>query len=501
MTTIGRTEYIIKEGDTLESISRDFFNDQTVWNQLAIFNELSYPYILNVSNDQYATGYARIYRDIPSINLCDTTSFWVQDYGVSGHFSVAPTMSSILGNYIRINNQVAKIISISGTGVNSGSVTLSYSVPSGVIDFIAVENLAFLTIPVGLIISTTNSDKTYSIIGATDYVMYPHKDFIEVPVKANISGLLGETTSLSINSLVTQVIGIGNIINIEPIKIITNEHHSTGIVTVNRDTASISTSDVIIPYGTIFKTTLDKDTQMSIREYYATSEVVLSGDSISVDVPVRCTEAGNSGNVYSRKIGVISDFLIEVIGSDKIFVLNSSNIKDAFNNVAFYDGITTNIKRAGDSIHIPSINDGTQTVTPISMSFESIYDILLGEDIELVNGDLSIGINGDISTISGIPNLSQAIKNRLSSPLGTSNLLHPDYGTLLLEYIGEPSTPELVTVLKEEVIRTCKADPRVDSIIAIGLATQDGVGIVDMDLRIIGSDTTQNMKFLVKRGV
>jgi phage baseplate assembly protein W len=501
MSTIGRLEYIIKEGDTLESISRDFFNDQNLWNQIAVFNELSYPYILNVSNDQFANGYLKLYRDIPSINVCTTTCFWVQDSGVSGHFSVSPTASSVTGNYIRINSQVAKIISISGTGINPSSVILSSSVSSGVIDYITEENLAFLTIPVGVSVSTLNNEKTYSIIGDTNYIMYPHKDFIEVPIQANTPGLLGETMSLSISSLVTSITGVGNIINLEPIKVITNERHSTGVVTINRDTTSISTSDVIIPYGTIFKTTLDTDTQMSIREYYSTEEVVLSGDSLSVDVPVRCTESGNSGNVYSRKIGVISDFLIEVIGSDKVFVLNSSNIKDAFNNVAFYDGVTTNIKRAGDSIHIPSINDGIQTVTPISMSFDDIYDILLGEDIELVNGDLSIGINGDISTIKGIPNLSQSIKNRLSSPLGTSNLLHPDYGTLLLEYIGEPATPELVTVLKEEVIRTCKADQRVDSILAIGLATQDGVGIVDMDLRIIGSDTTQNMKFLVKRGV
>lgn len=129
----------------------------------------------------------------------------------------------------------------------------------------------------------------------------------------------------------------------------------------------------------------------------------------------------------------------------------------------------------GDSIVLPTANQESDLnfSTMTEYDQKNAYDMSMGMDIDLVIPDYDDIQNilvmhesddhHDVATVSGISNLKNSIRRRLLTSYG-SLLYHPDYGTHLLNMIGEKINDNLVEDVKVEILRTVKTDPRVSDV-------------------------------------
>ena len=153
------------------------------------------------------------------------------------------------------------------------------------------------------------------------------------------------------------------------------------------------------------------------------------------------------------------------------------------NNLVYPYIVATNADRMKDPEHLLSYGD--RMFLPVSNSLadlnlsnvnmynqNQIYDVAmgmdLGLDIDATNGyDESIAKltsdGQDLTSVSGVNNLKQSIALRLLTRRGTL-LNHPNYGTDLMNYIGENITNETLQLLKVEIKRTVSTDERVSSV-------------------------------------
>lgn len=84
--------------------------------------------------------------------------------------------------------------------------------------------------------------------------------------------------------------------------------------------------------------------------------------------------------------------------------------------------------------------------------------------------------------VAGVDNLRAALLRRLRTPKGWLPH-HPDYGSALPAFVGEPLTPALVVALRAEVDRVLREDPRVLSVQQVGVS-------VDFDAIYIEASAT-----------
>jgi phage baseplate assembly protein W len=498
MTQFKKVEYVIKVGDSLKSIATSVLYDSTKWLDIAYYNNLEYPYIVDVPPTSYATGFVTLFRDLSGGNLDTVGLTWTQDTSTSGHFSSSSPINNndILANtyLMRVNGIPAKIVSIVGDGTTVGSVVVSNEMISGQVEYVYLDSQAFLIIPIGTVLLTSSGDKKYEISGSSNYTMYPDKDTLEVPISAINSGILGETPENTIVSFQSPILGISYTLNRESIKVIQNKNRATGTITVHRNAVIAET--VIIPYGSTFVAPYDPATGTPIRTYYSIETITFLSTDTSVDIPIQCTEAGVVGNVYPNRISEISSLWMN--DNDMSFIDPTQILSVYGNNDAISDGRSRNLKVAGDSILVPVVEIGTST--PKDVPTKDIYTVLFGEDVMLNNGDLYATPQGDLGLVTGLDNLKQSIYNRLNSILGASSLIHPDYGTILDSYVGTTITNETLELVKQEVARTVLADPRIKEVIAVGVAAKSGVLFIDMDIRILGVSDAQTIQFLIKGG-
>ena len=71
--------------------------------------------------------------------------------------------------------------------------------------------------------------------------------------------------------------------------------------------------------------------------------------------------------------------------------------------------------------------------------------------LAIKNGDLAIGANG-YATIEGAAKVQQDLGLAVREPLGTDRF-HPQWGSLLPRYIGEPINDEMTSLVQAEVTR------------------------------------------------
>ena len=133
---------------------------------------------------------------------------------------------------------------------------------------------------------------------------------------------------------------------------------------------------------------------------------------------------------------------------------------------------------------------------------------LYGSDLKLlvetgeyagIGVDLTVSRKGELTTVSGMENLGQALLHRLLTRKGElADLGHPAYGSRLHELIGEPNTAdtrELIRMYAKECIMT---EPRVRDIVSIKVDTyKDNPGAVILDVVVapIGSTVPLNLVF------
>ena len=79
------------------------------------------------------------------------------------------------------------------------------------------------------------------------------------------------------------------------------------------------------------------------------------------------------------------------------------------------------------------------------------------------DGQLSDNTKGDIRLAEGITNLRQQLTTRLGTPKGAL-LLHPEYGSKLLDYVGKRTTVEVLIEVSLEVQECLLEDFRVQGV-------------------------------------
>ncbi|MBD1372585.1 hypothetical protein IC620_09485 [Hazenella sp. IB182357] len=88
----------------------------------------------------------------------------------------------------------------------------------------------------------------------------------------------------------------------------------------------------------------------------------------------------------------------------------------------------------------------------------------LGEDLSLGwQGELGADAYGDLACVSGLENLQQAIRMRLSTPEGAL-LHHPTYGSRIEQLLGTKGDENTLRKLKIELERCVRSEPRVEEV-------------------------------------
>lgn len=143
------------------------------------------------------------------------------------------------------------------------------------------------------------------------------------------------------------------------------------------------------------------------------------------------------------------------------------------------------VAKVGSKLLIPS----TGIVVPVKTNNTSseIEKYAFGCDLDLFSSEKTINgvINlenegqltddnkGDIKLSEGIENLRQQLVLRLGTPKGAL-LLHPEFGSNLLDFIGKKVTLEVLTDVKLEIQECLLGDFRVNGISDIEVAFKSG---------------------------
>lgn len=126
----------------------------------------------------------------------------------------------------------------------------------------------------------------------------------------------------------------------------------------------------------------------------------------------------------------------------------------------------------GDLIALPTDNtlDRIDVNQYSKLEVQEKYDIAMGMDLGLDFLDDNAEDNEafltpnkgetDLKVRSGLDNLRQSLRLRLMTRYG-SLPYHPNYGTHLLDFVGEKMNPDTVQRIRIELVRTVKTDSRV----------------------------------------
>ncbi len=141
--------------------------------------------------------------------------------------------------------------------------------------------------------------------------------------------------------------------------------------------------------------------------------------------------------------------------------------------------VTTKVLAVGGLLHIPQAlaTTSNQVTTP---------DNFLGTDIALAGGQVSFA-NGDLQTVSGSPNLQQALQNRFRTPQG-ADPYHPTYGSKLPLLIGDVNEPHYSTLAKLYVRETAMQDPRIADVLSSAVARAGNATTIAVQAKINNSN-------------
>jgi phage baseplate assembly protein W len=111
-------------------------------------------------------------------------------------------------------------------------------------------------------------------------------------------------------------------------------------------------------------------------------------------------------------------------------------------------------------------------VVSMSVADSRSNSLFLGTDLKLADyylgADLYIGKSGDMDVISEEMNIAQAILHRLRTIKGElAELGHPDYGSTILDFIGQPNNSVTRSRLRLAIRDAIRQEHRVKQIVSI----------------------------------
>ncbi len=119
---------------------------------------------------------------------------------------------------------------------------------------------------------------------------------------------------------------------------------------------------------------------------------------------------------------------------------------------------------------------------------KGVKRVPLGRDLKLhfddIGADLAVGSNGDIETISESQNLAQAILVRLNTSKGElGDLGHPEYGSRLIDAIGQPNTQRVRNRIRRLVMECLGEEERIEEVIDVAVRTKPNEqGRIDIEI-------------------
>lgn len=116
-------------------------------------------------------------------------------------------------------------------------------------------------------------------------------------------------------------------------------------------------------------------------------------------------------------------------------------------------GVAPGVLFCGEQLKVPS-------AAPGQSSGVSVGNEVLGTDLVLVNGAFTPTASGDLATVSGGDNLTQAISHRLATHMGEL-VFYPTYGCEIFTLLGEAATPSNAQLAAAFADRAILGDSRV----------------------------------------
>lgn len=173
-----------------------------------------------------------------------------------------------------------------------------------------------------------------------------------------------------------------------------------------------------------------------------------------------------------------------------------NNLNYPFINDKITDVKEGNVANVGDTIFIPSY-DYENAPSASGITEETMAEQAYGCDLDIytalddngkaqnleLRGILS-GDNGDLRLAKGINNLKQQITIRLSTVKG-SNMLHPEFGSRLLNLAGKKGTEENLIDMMLEVKETILSDFRVVDVDNVNIKKTGTLVVINCDIQPI----------------
>jgi len=119
---------------------------------------------------------------------------------------------------------------------------------------------------------------------------------------------------------------------------------------------------------------------------------------------------------------------------------------------------------------------------------KEVKRVQLGRDLKLefndLGADLAVGPEGDIETVSEAQNLAQAILARLSTSKGElADLGHPEYGSRLIDAVGQPNTQRVRNMIRRIVMDCLGEEERIEEVVGVTVRTNpNNMSRVDIEM-------------------
>lgn len=262
------------------------------------------------------------------------------------------------------------------------------------------------------------------------------------------------------------------------------EFKSTGVVTFFREAGFFPQID--IPIGTVVQTPGPIEgslTYFDNIQFVTTEAVSMLAGVQQISAAIEAVLSGEIGNVNSDQI-TIQESPVTGVGSIS-------------NTAPTSGGKIINIKTIGESLTLPV----PQTATPIILN-ASGEEQLYGTDLRLelkdeLEGEISPGSTADLSRISGLDNLKQALEIRFGTLRGELPF-HARYGTILPLLIGRKSDAALELLTELEIKEVLLSEPRIASIQKLGIEIEGDVYRIDARVRLIEGNQTVPLNLIAR---
>lgn len=210
----------------------------------------------------------------------------------------------------------------------------------------------------------------------------------------------------------------------------------------------------------------------------------------AVDYVVHTVADGDTIQLIGQKYEVDWTEIVELNGLEYPYVWSDATDES-------YKDIDT-VATFGAQILIPAgamrfplkTNNSVKEIEKYSFGCDlDLFTAEKGDHYNVVNleieGQLNDNNKGDLKLAEGLRNLQQQLIIRLGTEKG-SLLLHPDFGSNIIEYIGTRVSVELLTKVKLEIRECLMSDFRVADVDNIQVVYSDKAVHVDCDVYAVG---------------